>query len=91
MNNKKKPVRKCIGCRRQDEKSAFLRVVRTNQGEILLDFTGKANGRGAYLCKDVACFEKARKEKSFQRAFKCQIPEELFDEVLARLISVTKN
>ncbi len=90
MTVKKKPVRKCIACRQQGEKNNFFRIVRLKDNDILLDFTGKANGRGAYLCKNLDCFEKAKKENSFQRAFKCKVSEQTFDEILAGINRVTK-
>ncbi|MDO4771979.1 MAG: YlxR family protein [Bacillota bacterium] len=91
MIKKKKPVRKCVGCRQQSEKNEFIRLVKLKTGEVLVDFTGKQNGRGAYICKNVDCFNKARKENAFQRAFKCQIPDETFDGIETELERVTKD
>ncbi len=91
MNIKKKPVRKCVACRKQSEKSDFLRIVRLKTGEILIDYTGKQNGRGAYICKDMACFEKAQKESSLQRAFKCNVSEQSYEEIRQGLIRVTED
>lgn len=73
------PVRKCVGCEEMIGKNGLLRVVRSKDGEISLDLTGKKSGRGAYICFDFVCFEKARKKKSFERALKCKIPDEVYN------------
>ncbi len=91
MSIKKKPVRKCVACRKQSEKADFLRIVRLKTGEVLIDFTGKQNGRGAYICKDMACFEKAKKESALQRAFKCNVSEQNYEEIRQGLIRVTED
>lgn len=72
---KKTPERKCLGCMQSFPKSSLVRVVRTPEGEITLDTTGKKSGRGAYICKNPECFKKAVKAKRLERAFECQIPE----------------
>jgi predicted RNA-binding protein YlxR (DUF448 family) len=72
---KKTPERKCLGCMESFPKSSLIRVVRTPDGEITLDTTGKKSGRGAYICKSSECFKKAVKAKRLERAFECQIPE----------------
>ena len=66
MKNKKIPLRQCIGCREMKPKRDLLRILRTPEGELLLDDTGKKNGRGAYLCRDIQCFAKARKSKALE-------------------------
>ena len=76
---KKIPMRQCIGCRTQKPKKELIRVVRSPEGEISLDFKGKANGRGAYLCQDPACLKKAIKAKALSRALDCEIPQEVYD------------
>ena len=76
---KKIPQRKCLGCEEMIGKKGLLRVVRDKEGNISLDPTGKKNGRGAYLCRDKACFDKARKKKALERSLKCKIPEEIYD------------
>ena len=78
---KKVPVRMCSGCSEHKPKKELVRVVRTPEGEILLDPTGKKSGRGAYLCPSPDCLKKARKAKRLERALDCAIP----DEVYARL------
>ena len=82
MNQKKKiPLRKCSGCGEMKPKKELVRVVRSPQGEVSLDLTGKAPGRGAYLCRSAACLMKARKAKRLERAFACPIPEEVYDRM----------
>ena len=78
---KKIPQRQCMGCRERKEKRALIRVVRTPEGAVCLDFSGKLNGRGAYLCPDPECLKKAQKAKSLERSLEVSIP----DEVYARL------
>ena len=65
MANKKIPMRKCVGCQEMKEKKSLIRVVKTAEGDIILDDTGKKNGRGAYICKSLECFKKAEKTESF--------------------------
>ncbi|MCL2495402.1 MAG: YlxR family protein [Oscillospiraceae bacterium] len=76
---KKIPMRKCLGCNEMKPKRELIRVVRSPEGAISLDKTGKANGRGAYVCPNPECFKKLRKRKSLERAFKCQIPAEVYE------------
>ena len=78
---KKIPQRQCMGCRERKEKRALIRVVRTPEGAVCLDFSGKLNGRGAYLCPNTECLKKAQKAKSLERSLEVAIP----DEVYARL------
>ena len=74
---KKIPMRKCVGCGEMKEKKEMIRVIKTPEGEILLDKTGKANGRGAYICNDSACFAKAVKNKGLERSLKSHIPSDV--------------
>ena len=71
------PLRQCIGCREQKMKSELIRVVRSPEGEVSLDFRGKAPGRGAYLCRDAACLKKALRSRALERALSVPIPEEV--------------
>jgi len=73
------PLRKCLGCGEMLGKKGLVRIVRSKDGEISLDPTGKKSGRGAYICNDRECFEKAVKKRSLEKALKCQIPAELYD------------
>lgn len=75
---KKIPQRQCVGCREMKNKRDLIRVVKSPEGEISLDFNGKKPGRGAYLCRDVACLKKARKSRALERAFEVTIPPEVY-------------
>ena len=75
---KKVPVRQCVGCREHRPKRELVRVVRSPEGAVSLDFSGKANGRGAYLCPSADCLKKAIRAKSLERAFSTAIPEEIY-------------
>lgn len=76
---KKIPMRQCLGCREMKPKKELIRVVRSPEGEIRLDFKGRANGRGAYVCPNAGCLKKAVRAKALERAFSCQIPQEVYD------------
>ena len=75
---KKIPQRQCLGCREMKDKKALIRVVRSPEGEINLDFVGKKPGRGAYVCPSRECLAKARKSRALERAFSTQIPPEVY-------------
>ena len=82
MNSKKKvPMRKCVGCGEMKAKKELLRVLRTEEGEFVLDTTGRKNGRGAYVCVSRECFEKAVKNKGLERSFKQTIPKEVYERL----------
>ena len=76
---KKIPLRQCVGCREMRPKKELIRVVKSPEGEISLDFRGKAPGRGAYLCPDPECLKKAIRAKALERAFDVKIPQEVLD------------
>ncbi len=76
---KKVPLRQCVGCGEMKNKREMMRVLKTSEEEIILDTTGKKNGRGAYLCKDGACLAKAIKTKGLERSLKISIPAEVYD------------
>lgn len=76
---KKIPQRQCVGCREMKDKKELLRVVKSPEGAISLDFGGRKPGRGAYVCRRVECLQKARKTKALERAFDMQIPGEVYD------------
>jgi hypothetical protein len=82
---RKTPIRKCVGCNEQSGKKELIRIVRSKEGEVSLDLTGKKPGRGAYICKDAQCLAKARKRKSLERGLKCNIPDEVYDVIEAEL------
>ena len=72
---KKIPVRQCLGCREHKPKPELIRVVRSPEGEVSLDFKGKKPGRGAYVCPDPTCLQKARKSRALERAFSAPLPD----------------
>lgn len=76
---RKIPMRQCMGCNEHKPKIELLRVVRSPEGEISLDFTGKKNGRGAYLCHDVKCLRRVRKSKRIEHNLACEIPDDVWD------------
>ena len=75
---KKVPQRQCLGCREMKDKKALIRVVRSPEGEISLDFKGKKPGRGAYVCPNAGCLAKVRKSRALERAFESAIPAEVY-------------
>ena len=82
---RKIPERQCLGCNEHRPKKELLRVVRTPEGEILLDFTGKKSGRGAYICRDVKCLKKARRSMRIDRSLGVSIPAEVYDRMESEL------
>ena len=78
---KKIPQRQCMGCRERKNKRDMLRVVRGTDGSVSLDFSGKLNGRGAYVCPDPECLKKARKTRALERCLEVVIPEEVYDRM----------
>ena len=83
---KKIPQRQCMGCRERKNKRDMIRVVRKTDGKVSLDFSGKLNGRGAYICPDAACLKKARKAKSLDRSLEVTIPEEVYDRLEKEMV-----
>lgn len=77
MNQKKIPLRKCIGCGNMFPKKELIRIVHSSEDEFFIDATGKKNGRGAYICADIQCLEKAIKTKAVNRSFGVNVPEEV--------------
>ena len=84
---KKIPQRQCMGCRERMDKRALIRVVRGTDGSVSLDFSGKAAGRGAYICPKTECLKKAQQAKSLDRSLEVEIPQEVYDR-LSREIEV---
>ncbi|MBP3623625.1 MAG: YlxR family protein, partial [Oscillospiraceae bacterium] len=82
---KKIPMRQCLGCREMKPKKELIRVVRSPEGEISLDFKGKASGRGAYVCPDPRCLKKAIKARALERAFSAQIPQEIYERLESQM------
>lgn len=81
MQERRQPLRMCTGCGEMKPKRELVRVVKTKDGEIFLDPTGKKSGRGAYLCPNAECLKKARKSRRLERAFACRIPDEVYDRM----------
>ena len=84
---KKIPQRQCMGCRERKNKRDMIRVVRKTDGEVSLDFSGKLNGRGAYICPDPECLKKAQKAKSLERSLEVPIPQEVYDRLAKEMES----
>lgn len=80
---RKEPLRKCLATNEKLAKKELIRVVKNNQGQVFIDLTGKANGRGAYIKKSKEAIEIARKKKCFQRALECEINDTIFEELLS--------
>ena len=78
-------MRTCIACRKMQDKRNLVRIVKNKEGQIFLDPIGKANGRGAYICKDAECLKKAIKSKALNRAFKIEVPNEVYENLLEEL------
>ena len=87
---KKIPQRQCMGCRERTEKRLLIRVVRTPEGEVKLDFSGKLGGRGAYICPKAECLKKAQKSKALDRSLEVEIPQEVYRR-LAQEIEVANG
>lgn len=79
------PMRQCMGCRERRAKRELLRVVRMTDGNVSLDFSGKLNGRGAYICPDPECLKKARKSRALDRSLEVEIPEAVYDRLVAEM------
>ena len=85
MTTKKIPMRICIGCREMKPKRELIRVVKTTDGEIRLDTTGKLNGRGAYVCGCMECLKKIRKQNALSHAFSMKVEDDIYDNLEAQL------
>ena len=85
MKPKKIPMRMCLGCNEMKPKKELIRVVKSPEGEISLDFKGKAAGRGAYICRSTECLEKARKARRFEKSFSCKIDESVYEVMMSEL------
>ncbi len=85
MKQKKIPMRKCNGCGEQKPKKELVRIVKSPDGEVSLDLTGKASGRGAYICNDAECLKKARKSHRIDKAFEIAIPDEVYEQMLTEI------
>ncbi|MDY3907005.1 MAG: YlxR family protein [Lawsonibacter sp.] len=88
---KKIPMRQCVGCREMKPKKELIRVVRSPEGAVSLDFRGKLPGRGAYVCPDPACLAKARKSRGLERAFDAALPAQVWDDLEAQMKGGDQN
>ena len=82
---RKIPMRMCVGCREMKPKKELLRVVKPQDGDAHIDRTGKAPGRGAYVCDDIECLKKARKSRALERALDCKIEDQVFEQLEAQI------
>lgn len=85
MPAKKQPLRKCVGCAQMKPKRELIRIVKSADGEIAADLTGKQNGRGAYLCHNADCLVRARKTRQLERSFSCAVPPEIYERLEQQL------
>ena len=85
---KKIPMRQCVGCGEMKSKKEMVRILKTAEGPIVLDVTGKKNGRGAYLCKQQTCLQRAIKGKGLERSFKMSIPTEIYDRLIEEFAEI---
>ncbi len=85
MQQRKVPMRMCVGCRAMKPKKELLRVVHTPDGETLFDLTGKKSGRGAYVCRDEACLDKAIKQRQLSRALRCEVGQEAYEHMRTQI------
>lgn len=85
MQTKHVPMRMCNGCGEMKSKKELVRIVKSKEGEISLDLTGKKAGRGAYICSNLECLQKARKARRLEKAFSARIPDEIYDEMEQQL------
>ncbi len=84
MSSQKKPVlRRCTGCGEMKDKKELIRVIRTQDGEILADLTGKMNGRGAYICRNPECLSQAVSRKGLERSLRCKVDRKIYDDLEA--------
>ena len=83
---RKIPMRQCTGCNERKEKKELIRIIKTPEDEIVVDFTGKKNGRGAYICNSIECLKQARKRKSLERSLKTSIPDEIYEKLEKEMI-----
>lgn len=86
MKVKKIPMRMCLGCSEMKPKRELIRVVKSAEGEISLDLTGKKNGRGAYICENIECLKAARKARRLEKSFACRIDDEVYDSMERELM-----
>ncbi|MBP3345360.1 MAG: YlxR family protein [Clostridia bacterium] len=84
-------LRMCVACREMQDKRNLLRIVKDKEGNVSIDYTGKKNGRGAYICNNEECLKKCMKQKSFNKAFKTNIDEKIYKEIEEAILERRKN
>lgn len=87
MRVRKVPLRQCTGCGERKEKKELIRIIKTPEDLIEVDFTGKKNGRGAYICNSTECLKLAKKRKSLERSLKTSIPDEVYQQIEKEMVS----
>ena len=90
MTVKKVPMRQCVGCGEMKSKKELLRVIKTPEEEIILDVTGRKNGRGAYICASMECLKTAQKKRGLERSLKVSIPEDVYESLEKEMSNVAK-
>jgi predicted RNA-binding protein YlxR (DUF448 family) len=90
MTNKKVPMRQCVGCAEMKSKKELLRIIKTPEEEVVLDATGRKNGRGAYICASMECLKKAQKSKGLERSLKTAIPADIYQNLEEEMSKVAK-
>ena len=90
MTNKKVPMRQCVGCAQMKSKNELIRIIKTPEEDIVLDATGKKNGRGAYICASMDCLKTARQRKGLERSLKVAIPTEIYDNLEMEMSKIAK-
>lgn len=91
MAEKSIPIRTCVCCRQEFAKKQLLRVVKNKDGKIFIDLSGKADGRGAYICKSKDCADKLLKKKVLNKVFACEIPESVYNELAEGILGNNQN
>ena len=90
MTNKKVPMRQCVGCAEMKSKKELLRIIKTPEEKVVLDATGRKNGRGAYICASMECLKKAQKSKGLERSLKTAIPADIYQNLEEEMSKVAK-
>ena len=87
MKTRKIPMRNCVGCMESKSKNELIRVLKTPEGDVVVDITGRKNGRGAYICPSVECLKKARKTKAISRSLDTIIPDEVYEDIERQMLA----
>ncbi len=91
MQQKKTPMRRCVGCNESKPKKELVRIVRTPEGDVCMDLTGKKSGRGAYVCRDAACLQKAQKGGRLEKAFACRLSADVYVQLASEIAAAQKE